>query len=147
ASKSVGIGTRENLDEFTYTTSSAIETVGGARKGKALAIINPAEPPLIMRNTIYCITDDKPEEEKIIESILKMIEEVKKYVPGYKLINGPIFDGNKISVFMEVEGLGDYLPKYAGNLDVMTAAATRTAEMFAEEIQTGKITLKPVEAA
>lgn len=147
ASKSVGIGTRENLDEFTYTTSSAIETVGGARKGKALAIINPAEPPLIMRNTIYCITDDKPEEEKIIESILNMIEEVKKYVPGYKLINGPIFDGNKISVFMEVEGLGDYLPKYAGNLDVMTAAATRTAEMFAEEIQTGKITLKPVEAA
>ena len=147
ASKSVGIGTRENLDEFTYTTSSAIETVGGARKGKALAIINPAEPPLIMRNTIYCITDDKPEEEKIIESILKMIEEVKKYVPGYKLINGPIFDGNKISVFMEVEGLGDYLPKYAGNLDLMTAAATRTAEMFAEEIQTGKITLKPVEAA
>ena len=147
ASKSVGIGTRENLDEFTYTTSSAIETVGGARKGKALAIINPAEPPLIMRNTIYCITDEKPEEEKIIESILNMIEEVKKYVPGYKLINGPIFDGNKISVFMEVEGLGDYLPKYAGNLDVMTAAATRTAEMFAEEIQTGKITLKPVEAA
>jgi len=147
ASKSVGIGTRENLDEFTYTTSSAIETVGGARKGKALAIINPAEPPLIMRNTIYCITDKKPEEEKIIESILNMIEEVKKYVPGYKLINGPIFDGNKISVFMEVEGLGDYLPKYAGNLDVMTAAATRTAEMFAEEIQTGKITLKPVEAA
>ncbi|MEW4982986.1 MAG: acetaldehyde dehydrogenase (acetylating) [Cycloclasticus sp.] len=147
ASKSVGMGTRENLDEFTYTTSNAIETVGGARKGKALAIINPAEPPLIMRNTIYCITDDKPQEEKIIESILNMIEEVKKYVPGYKLINGPIFDGNKISVFMEVEGLGDYLPKYAGNLDVMTAAATRTAEMFAEEIQTGKITLKPVEAS
>ena len=147
ASKSVGIGTRENLDEFTYTTSSAIETVGGARKGKAMAIVNPAEPPLIMRNTIYCITDDKPEEEKIIKSILNMIEEVKKYVPGYKLINGPIFDGNKVSVFMEVEGLGDYLPKYAGNLDVMTAAATRTAEMFAEEIQNGTITLKPVEAA
>jgi len=147
ASKSVGIGTRENLDEFTYTTSGAIESVGGARKGKALAIINPAEPPLIMRNTIYCITDDKPDEKKIVASILAMIDEVKKYVPGYKLINGPIFDGNKISVFMEVEGLGDYLPKYAGNLDVMTAAATRTAEMFAEEIQSGKITLKPTEAA
>jgi len=146
ASKSVGLGTRANLDEFTYTTSSAIETVGGARKGKALAIINPAEPPLVMRNTIYCITDDKPDEAKITASILAMIKEVQKYVPGYKLVNGPIFDDRKVSVFMEVGGLGDYLPKYAGNLDIMTAAATRTAEMFAEEIQSGKITLTPVEA-
>lgn len=146
ASKSVGLGTRANLDEFTYTTSSAIETVGGARKGKALAIINPAEPPLVMRNTIYCITDDKPGEAKITASILAMIKEVQKYVPGYKLVNGPIFDDRKVSVFMEVGGLGDYLPKYAGNLDIMTAAATRTAEMFAEEIQSGKITLTPVEA-
>lgn len=147
SSKSVGPGTRANLDEFTYTTSNAIEVVGGAKKGKALAIINPAEPPMIMRNTIYCLTEDKPDEEKITASILNMIEQVQKYVPGYKLINGPVFDDNKVGVFMEVAGLGDYLPRYAGNLDIMTASATRTAEMFAEEILQGTITLKAVEAA
>ncbi|NMF99139.1 acetaldehyde dehydrogenase (acetylating) [Aromatoleum toluolicum] len=145
ASKSVGPGTRANLDEFTYTTSNAITVVGGARRGKALAIINPAEPSMIMRNTIYCLTDDEPDHARITESILQMIGEVQKYVPGYKLVNGPIFDGNKVSVFLEVAGLGDYLPKYAGNLDIMTAAATRTAEMFAEEILAGKIQLKAVE--
>ncbi|MDF2180539.1 acetaldehyde dehydrogenase (acetylating) [Neptuniibacter sp. CAU 1671] len=143
SSKSIGPGTRANLDEFTFTTSNAIEIVGGAKKGKALAIINPAEPPMIMRNTIYCLTEGEPERENIIESVLAMIKEVQKYVPGYKLVNGPDFDGNKVSVFMEVEGLGDYLPKYAGNLDIMTAAGTRTAEMFAEEILAGKIQLKP----
>ena len=147
SSKSVGPGTRANLDEFTYTTSSAIEKVGGAKKGKALAIINPAEPPLIMRNTIYCLTEDAPDQARITESILQMIGEVQKYVPGYRLVNGPSYDGNKVSVFMEVAGLGDYLPKYAGNLDIMTAAATRTAEMFAEEILAGKIKLKTVEVA
>lgn len=147
SSKSIGPGTRANLDEFTYTTSNAIEVVGGARKGKALAIINPAEPPMIMRNTIYCLTDDQPDEEKITASVMKMIAQVQKYVPGYKLVNGPIFEGNKVGVFMEVAGLGDYLPTYAGNLDIMTAAACRTAEMFAEEILAGKIQLKPVEAA
>ncbi|NMG43842.1 acetaldehyde dehydrogenase (acetylating) [Aromatoleum toluvorans] len=145
ASKSVGPGTRANLDEFTYTTSNAICAVGGARRGKALAIINPAEPPMIMRNTIYCLTDDEPDHARITESILQMIGEVQKYVPGYRLVNGPIYDGNKVSVFLEVAGLGDYLPKYAGNLDIMTAAATRTAEMFAEEILAGKIQLKAVE--
>jgi acetaldehyde/propanal dehydrogenase len=145
SSRSIGPGTRANLDEFTYTTSNAIEKVGGAKKGKALAIINPAEPPMIMRNTIYCLTDGEPDHERIRHSILAMIGEVQKYVPGYRLINGPSFDGNKIAVFMEVEGLGDYLPKYAGNLDIMTAAATRTAEMFAEEILSGKIELSPVE--
>jgi len=147
ASKSVGPGTRANLDEFTYTTSNAIQVVGGAKKGKALAIINPAEPPLIMRNTIYCLTEDEPDHVRITESILKMIGEVQKYVPGYRLVNGPIYEGNKVSVFMEVAGLGDYLPNYAGNLDIMTAAATRTAEMFAEEILAGKIKLKATEAA
>lgn len=145
SSKSIGPGTRANLDEFTYTTSNAIEVVGGARKGKALAIINPAEPPMIMRNTIYCLTDDKPDEEAITESILNMIKQVQEYVPGYKLVNGPTFEDNKVAVFMEVAGLGDYLPKYAGNLDIMTAAACRTAEMFAEEILEGKLQLKPVE--
>ena len=147
ASKSVGPGTRANLDEFTYTTSSAIERVGGAKKGKALAIINPAEPSMIMRNTINCLTETEPDQPKIIDSVLAMIEEVQKYVPGYRLVNGPLFDGKRVAVFMEVKGLGDYLPTYAGNLDIMTAAACRTAEMFAEEILAGKITLKPVVAA
>ncbi len=147
SSKSIGPGTRANLDEFTYTTSNAICVVGGAEKGKALAIINPAEPPMIMRNTIYCLTDDAPDHTKITESILSMITEVQKYVPGYKLVNGPVYDDNKVSVFMEVAGLGDYLPTYAGNLDIMTASAARTAEMFAEEILSGRIKLKPVEAA
>ena len=147
ASKSIGPGTRANLDEFTYTTSNAIEVVGGARKGKALAIINPAEPPMMMRNTISCLTDETPDEPRIIESVLAMIKEVQKYVPGYRLVNGPLFDGKRVTVFMEVAGLGDYLPKYAGNLDIMTAAATRTAEMFAEEILAGAIQLKPMEVA
>ncbi len=146
ASKSVGPGTRANLDEFTYTTSNAIEVVGGARKGKALAIINPADPPMMMRNTIYCLTDEEPDQARITASILAMITEVQKYVPGYRLVNGPLFDGKKVAVFMEVAGLGDYLPKYAGNLDIMTAAATRTAEMFAEEILSGKIQLTPTAA-
>jgi acetaldehyde/propanal dehydrogenase len=141
SSKSVGPGTRANLDEFTYTTSNAICVVGGARTGNALAIINPAEPPMIMRNTIYCLTDDAPKQQEIAESILTMIGEVQKYVPGYRLVNGPVFDGNKVSVYLEVAGLGDFLPRYAGNLDIMTAAATRTAEMFAVEILSGKIQL------
>lgn len=147
ASKSIGPGTRANLDEFTYTTSNAIESVGGAKKGKALAIINPGEPPMIMRNTIYCRTASTPDKEAITRSILEMIEQVQIYVPGYRLVNGPDFDGNLVSVFMEVAGLGDYLPTYAGNLDIMTASACRTAEMFAEEILAGKIQLKPVEVA
>ena len=142
ASKSIGPGTRANLDEFTYTTSNAIEVVGGARKGKALVVVNPAEPPMMMRNTIYCLTDDTPDEAAIRESVHQMIGEVQKYVPGYRLVNGPVFDGNKVAVFMEVKGLGDYLPTYAGNLDIMTAAATRTAEMFAEGILAGRIELK-----
>lgn len=147
ASKSVGPGTRANLDEFTYTTSNAICVVGGARKGKALAIINPAEPPIIMRNTIYCLTDDEPDAKRIGESVRAMFSEVQKYVPGYRLVNGPIFDGKRVAVFVEVAGLGDYLPRYAGNLDIMTAAATRTAEIFAEEILSGAIQLQATRAA
>lgn len=147
SSKSAGPGTRKNIDEFTRTTAGAIEKVGGAKQGKAIIIINPAEPPLIMRDTIHCLTRDKPDEARITESVLDMIKEVQKYVPGYTLKNGPVFDGNRVSVFMEVEGLGDFLPKYAGNLDIMTAAGLRTAEMFAEEILNGTITLKPTKAA
>jgi acetaldehyde/propanal dehydrogenase len=143
ASRSVGPGTRANLDEFTYTTSAAIVSVGGARRGKALGIINPADPPMIMRNTIYCLTDDEPDQAGIIESVLSMIKAVQEYVPGFRLVNGPLFDGKRVSVFMEVAGLGDYLPRYAGNLDIMTAAACRTAEMFAGEILAGTIQLEP----
>ncbi|HUS23847.1 MAG TPA: acetaldehyde dehydrogenase (acetylating) [Candidatus Binatia bacterium] len=135
ASKSVGPGTRKNIDEFTRTTAAGVEQVGGARQGKAIIVINPAEPPMIMRDTIHCLTDEPPKQREITESVHAMIAEVQAYVPGYRLMNGPVFDGNRVTVFMEVSGLGDYLPKYAGNLDIMTASATRTAEMFAEEMQ------------
>ncbi len=146
ASRSAGPGTRKNIDEFTRTTAGAIERVGGAKKGKAIIIINPAEPPLIMRDTVHCLTETAPDRESITASIHQMIAEVQRYVPGYKLVNGPVFDGNRVSIFMEVEGLGDYLPKYAGNLDIMTAAAARTAEMFAEEMIAGTLTLEAVSA-
>ena len=146
SSKSGGPGTRKNIDEFTRTTAGAVEQVGGAKKGKAIIIINPAEPPLIMRDTVHCLTETEPDQAAITQSIHDMIAEVQKYVPGYRLVNGPVFDGNRVSVFLEVEGLGDYLPKYAGNLDIMTAAAARTAEMFAEEIIAGRLSLSAVAA-
>ena len=142
SSKSAGPGTRKNIDEFTRTTAGAIEKVGGARRGKAIIVINPAEPPLIMRDTVHCLTDEEPDQTAITESIHAMLAEVQKYVPGYKLVNGPVFDGKRVSIYLEVEGLGDYLPKYAGNLDIMTAAAARTAEMFAEEMLAGRLTLQ-----
>jgi acetaldehyde/propanal dehydrogenase len=145
ASRSAGPGTRKNIDEFTRTTGAAVAKVGGARQGKAIIVINPADPPLIMRDTVHCLTETAPDEARITESIQAMLAEVQKYVPGYRIVNGPVFDGNRVSVFLEVEGLGDYLPKYAGNLDIMTAAAARTAEMFAEELLAGRITLEPVE--
>ncbi|MCC4118217.1 acetaldehyde dehydrogenase (acetylating) [Aromatoleum toluclasticum] len=144
SSRSIGPGTRKNIDEFTRTTAAAVERVGGAKKGKAIVVINPAEPPLMMRDTVHCLTEAEPDEAAITASIHAMIAEVQKYVPGYRLVNGPVFDGNRVSVFLEVEGLGDYLPKYAGNLDIMTAAAARTAEMFAEEILKGELVLQPV---
>ena len=148
SSRSVGPGTRKNIDEFTRTTANAVERVGGARKGKAIIVINPAEPPLIMRDTVHCLTVDRPRAAQIEESVHAMILEVQKYVPGYRLVNGPVIDNetNRVSIYLEVEGLGDYLPKYAGNLDIMTAAAARTAEMFAEEILAGTLTLEPVAA-
>lgn len=134
ASKSVGPGTRKNIDEFTRTTAEGVAKVGGAKEGKAIIVINPAEPPMIMRDTIHCLTEDTPKQEEITRSVHEMVKEVQKYVPGYTLKNGPVFDGNRVTVYMEVAGLGDYLPKYAGNLDIMTASAARTAEMFAEEM-------------
>ena len=146
SSRSAGPGTRKNIDEFTRTTSGAIERVGGARQGKAIIIINPAEPPLIMRDTIHCLTVDAPKVAEIEASVHAMIAEVQKYVPGYRLVNGPVFDDRRVSIYLEVEGLGDYLPKYAGNLDIMTAAAARTAEMFAEEMIAGTLVLEPIAA-
>jgi len=141
SSRSVGPGTRQNIDEFTRTTAGAVERVGGAREGKAIIIINPAEPPLMMRDTIHCLTETEPDRDAITASVHAMVQEVQKYVPGYRLVNGPVFDGNRVSMFMQVEGLGDFLPTYAGNLDIMTAAGLRTAEMFAEEVASGTITL------
>jgi acetaldehyde/propanal dehydrogenase len=140
-SKSIGPGTRMNIDEFTRTTAAGVEQVGGAKKGKAIIVINPAEPPLIMRDTIHCLTESAPDVQAITDSVYQMIEEVQKYVPGYRLVNGPVFDDNRVSIYMEVEGLGDFLPKYAGNLDIMTAAGLRTAELIAEEVSTGRINL------
>ncbi|MFC7516815.1 acetaldehyde dehydrogenase (acetylating) [Herbaspirillum sp. GCM10030257] len=135
SSRSVGPGTRKNIDEFTRTTAGAIERVGGAQKGKAIIVINPAEPPIVMRDTIHCLTVDEPDQAAITESVHRMIESVQQYVPGYTLKNGPVFDGKRVSIYVEVAGLGDYLPTYAGNLDIMTAAATRTAELFAQKLQ------------
>ena len=132
ASPSVGMGTRDNIDEFTRTTSSAIVEIGGAKQGKAIIIINPAEPPIIMRDTIHCLTQSTPDQEKISASIQAMIADVQRYVPGYRMANPPVFDGNRVTVSVEVEGKGDFLPNYAGNLDIMTAAGLRTAEMMAE---------------
>jgi len=141
SSKSVGPGTRKNIDEFTRTTAGAVERVGGAAEGKAIIVINPAEPPLIMRNAIHCLTEEEPDQAAITRSVHEMVAEVQKYVPGYTLKNGPVFDGKRITVWMDVAGLGGFLPRYAGNLDIMTAAALRTAEMFAEEMDAGRLVL------
>ena len=146
SSRSAGPGTRKNIDEFTRTTAAAVAQVGGAKTGKAIIIINPADPPLIMRDTVHCLTEGTPKAAEIEASVQAMILEVQKYVPGYRLVNGPVFDGNRVTIFLEVEGLGDYLPKYAGNLDIMTAAAARTAEMFAREILAGSLKLELVAA-
>jgi acetaldehyde/propanal dehydrogenase len=146
ASKSAGPGTRKNIDEFTRTTASGIEKVGGAKVGKAIIILNPAEPPLIMRDVVHVLTESEPDQAKITASIHAMMEEVRRYVPGYTLKNGPVFDGKRVSVYLEVAGLGDYLPKYAGNLDIMTAAALRTGEMIAEEITSGRFVPQPTAA-
>ena len=134
ASKSVGMGTRDNIDEFTRTTSAAIAEVGGADEGKAIIIINPAEPPLIMRDTVHCLTKEPADATAITASIKQMIAEVQTYVPGYRLLNDPIIDGHRVTITVEVEGLGDFLPKYAGNLDIMTAAGLKTAEMIARRM-------------
>ena len=158
ASRSAGPGTRANIDEFTQTTARAIERVGGARKGKAIIILNPAEPPLIMRNTVFCLVEEG--EHKAIEaSVEAMAADVREYAPGFRLKQAVQFEelssarparidgvgtfarGFKVSVFLEIEGAGHYLPKYAGNLDIMTSAALRTGERLtaASSVVTGAI--------
>jgi acetaldehyde dehydrogenase len=130
ASKSAGPGTRQNIDEFTQTTAHGLERVGGARKGKAIIILNPADPPIMMRDTVYAIAPGM-DPDAVARSIADMVETVQEYVPGYRLRTEPIFDGERVTVFVEVEGAGDYLPAYAGNLDIMTQAAVRVAEEIA----------------
>ena len=157
ASKSAGPGTRANIDEFTETTALAIEKVGGARRGKAIIVLNPAEPPLVMRDTVYCFCD-YANEAAIEASIESMVKEVSSYVPGYRLKQKVQFElygdnkkifipemnesfaGLKVSVFLEVEGAAHYLPAYAGNLDIMTSAALRTAEKAAQRNLAGALT-------
>ena len=140
ASKSAGPGTRQNIDEFTSTTSNAVEVLGGAERGKAIIILNPAEPPLIMRDTIYCTLppDAEGQTDAITASVHEIVAEVQSYVPGYRLTADPQFDlgfhpdgRGRVAIFIEVEGAGDYLPPYSGNLDIMTAAATRAGEGMA----------------
>ncbi|MDQ0185573.1 acetaldehyde dehydrogenase (acetylating) [Cytobacillus kochii] len=137
SSKSAGPGTRANIDEFTETTSRAIQEVGGAKKGKAIIILNPAEPPILMRDTVYTLVEEGTmKEEEIKASIADMEKTVQSYVPGYRLRTEPIIDGNQVTIFIEVEGAGDYLPKYSGNLDIMTAAGVKVAEEFAKNLIT-----------
>lgn len=133
SSLSAGPGTRANIDEFTITTRRGIEEVGGADCGKALILLNPANPPILMRDTVYCEVKHI-DEFSIKEAIYKMVEVVQSYVPGYSLKQEPMFDGNRVTVFLEVEGAGDYFPPYAGNLDIMTAAAVKVGEEYASRI-------------
>ena len=146
SSESAGPGTRQNIDEFTRTTSRAVEVLGGAQRGKAIIVLNPAEPPIMMRDTIFCSLPADADRDKIDQSIRQMVEAVQQYVPGYRLRTDPQFDevpdgnGNRVgrvAVFVEVEGAGDFLPPYAGNLDIMTAAAARVGDGIARHITRG----------
>jgi acetaldehyde dehydrogenase len=142
SSCSAGPGTRQNIDEFTETTSTALEVIGKASKGKAIIILNPADPPILMRNTIYLIPEGDFDEKAVSDSICAMEAEVQEYVPGYHLKNAPVFDTidtpwgkkNVVTVLLEVEGAGDYLPRYSGNLDIMTSAARRVGEVIAQRL-------------
>jgi acetaldehyde dehydrogenase len=142
SSASAGPGTRANIDEFTRTTSRGIEVIGGARRGKAIIVLNPAEPPMIMRDTVFCAIPPDADPAAITESIGRMVADVATYVPGYRLLSEPQFDepgeataGHaRVAVFLEVEGAGDFLPSYSGNLDIMTAAATKVGEELARSL-------------
>lgn len=135
ASASAGPGTRQNIDEFTETTAAGLVRVGGAKRGKAIIILNPADPPIMMVNTVHMrVPLAQERREELQRSIIEMVEEVASYVPGYRLRADPVFDGERVSVFLEVAGAGDYLPRYAGNLDIMTAAAVATGERLARHL-------------
>ncbi len=135
ASLSAGPGTRQNIDEFTDTTSRGLVELGGAQKGKAIIILNPADPPIIMRNTIYAQVGTDTNQPVILDSVKKMVNAVQEYVPGYQLKTLPLFDEDRVTVLLEIRGAGDYLPDYAGNLDIMTAAAVRVGEEMANHLQ------------
>lgn len=143
ASVSAGPGTRQNIDEFTFTTARGIETIGDAKRGKAIIILNPADPPILMRNTLYMLLEsDKVDRRAIAASLEEMVRAVRAYVPGYRLRNEPVFEVRKVSgrhhtlvtLMIEVAGAGDFLPPYAGNLDIMTASARQVGDVFARRI-------------
>src|SRR5215472_6383227 len=143
ASKSAGPGTRQNIDEFTDTTARGLQRIGGASRGKAIFVLNPAEPPILMRNTIYGVLAEA-DEAKILRSVESMVERVQQYVPGYRLRAKPLVQDvsngeckKKVTLFIEVEGAGDFLPKYAGNLDIMTSAAVKVGEEIGRHLQAG----------
>ena len=143
ASKSAGPGTRQNIDEFTETTARGLEKIGHAARGKAIIVLNPAEPPILMRNTVYGVLPDA-DEAKILRSIESMVERIKQYVPGYRLRAKPLIQDlsngerkRKVTLFVEVEGAGDFLPKYAGNLDIMTSAAVKVGEEIGGHLRAG----------
>jgi acetaldehyde dehydrogenase len=131
ASVSAGPGTRANIDEFTRTTAHALEVLGGAERGKAIIVLNPADPPMIMRNTVFCSLPPDADRNAVAASIEDRVKEVQAYVPGYRLLSEPQFAEDRVEVLLEVEGAGDFLPRYAGNLDIITSAAVRVGEMLA----------------
>lgn len=133
SSKSAGPGTRASIDEFTQTTKKGLEIIGGADKAKAIIILNPAEPPVMMCNTIYTLVKN-PDEKAIVEAVNKRIEEVSQYTPGYQLRVPPIIEGNKVTVIIQVEGAADFLPAYSGNLDIINSAAVAVAEKIAAKM-------------
>jgi acetaldehyde dehydrogenase len=147
SSDSAGPGTRQNIDEFTRTTSRGVEVLGGAAKGKAIIILNPADPPIMMRDTIFCSLPSDADHDKVDGSIRQMVESVATYVPGYRLRSDPQFDEvpdsqggttGRVAIFIEVEGAGDFLPPYAGNLDIMTAAAAKVGDEMARHLLGGE---------
>lgn len=138
ASKSAGPGTRQNIDEFTQTTADAICKVGGANKGKAIIVLNPADPPIIMTNTIY-VKVEKPDYKAIEKSVMDMVKQVQSYVPGYRLRVPPLLEEDVVTVIIEVEGKGDFLPRYSGNLDIMNCAAVAAGERLAVVLQGGRV--------
>lgn len=138
SSRSAGPGTRQNIDEFTQTTAKALCAVGGAKQGKAIIVLNPCDPPLIMTDTVY-VAVENPDETAIRASVEQMVKTVQRYVPGYRLRVPPVLEGHKVTVILEVEGAGDFLPKYSGNLDIMTAAAAAAGEHLAIRMLEGRL--------